>query len=352
MPIHIDPASVASLNAVARSLEIEPVRAVRDAPNGFTWWIAPGMRQRVRVQAGPPLGTLWLRIETPVWRGADPARIEPLLDALRQHARGAAVVHAPGSGDVTLVTRVPLPGTRPERRAAALAGTGAIQAFLVAWAWGEANTRFADQASGWRDDLPHPELGMDVVPDPVFGYRDRVLRPQAATRGGAFADELLDATTAAIERTGLGLTPQLHPDGYKVTFAVDLGLTLGVLEVGFLDGPVDSRSLCVVLTVPGHLGDARAHACCHELLGRQLAPDAAAWTLGSWAPVPRRDGRPGLGLNHGLFVPLALAEADLGPDIAGAASRSVEVVRNWFAAGAPAPVAAVLRRDSSARLVA
>jgi len=353
MTSDIDPASVAPLNALGRALEIDQTRGVRDAPNGFTWWLAPGLRQRVRIEPGPPLGTRWLRIETPVWRGADPDRVEPLLDALRQHARGAAVMHAPGSGDVLLVSRAPLPDSRIEQRAAALSGMGAIQAFLAAWAWGEADTQFGDDAAPWRNALPHPTLGMDTAPDPVFGYRERVLRPRAAAREGAFADALLDATAAEIERTELGLLPQRQPDGRKVTFAVDLGPTLGFLEVGLIRGPVDAHSLGVVLTVPGHLAEDRAHACAHELLRRQLASRSDAWTLGSWAPIPRRDGRPGHGLNHGLFLPLALAEHDMGAEIADAAARAVESVLTWFEDGAPATVATpVLHTDTRTRLLA
>ncbi len=126
-----------ALNAVARALEIDPARTVRDTPNAFTWWIAPGLRQHVQVEAGPPSGSPWLRIDTPVWRGADPHAITPLLEGLRHHARGAAVRHAPNSGNVTLVTRAPLPRPIEEDRATTLAGTGAIQALLAAWAWSQ-----------------------------------------------------------------------------------------------------------------------------------------------------------------------------------------------------------------------
>ena len=347
----IDPASVAALNAVAHALEIDQTRAARHATNGYTWWIAPGLRQRVSVETGPPHGTRWLRIETPVWRRADPATIAPLLDALRRHARGAAVLHAPKSGNASLVTRFPLPASATATRARALAGTGAIQAFLAAWAWGEARTRFGERASAWRDAIPHPEFGMDVSPDPVLTYRDRVLRPGTAAREGAFADALLAATAEAIERTGLGLMPRRPSDDGPITFAVDLGPTLGYLEVGLLGGPVDARSLVVVLTVPGHLTEARAEACGQELLLRQLAPNAAAWTLGSWMPAPRRDGRPGFGLEHGLFLPLALAEADIGPEIAAAASRTVETIRAWFEDGAPASVEVPVTATEAARRV-
>jgi hypothetical protein len=203
----IDPASVAALNAVAHALEIDQTRAVRHATNGYTWWIAPGLRQRVTVETGPPHGTRWLRIETPVWRRADPATIAPLLDALRRHARGAAVLHAPKSGNTSLVTRFPLPASATATRARALAGTGAIQAFLAAWAWGEARTQFGARAAAWRDAIAHPELGMDTPPDPVLTYRDRVLRPGTAEREGTFADALLAATAEAIERTGSSRHP-------------------------------------------------------------------------------------------------------------------------------------------------
>jgi hypothetical protein len=328
----------AALNAVAQALQIAETRAVRDAPNGFTWWMAPGLRQRVRVEVGPPDGTLWLRIETPVWSGADTQAIAPLLAALGQHARGAAVVHAPASGDVALVTRAPLPSHLLEARATALAGTGAIQAFLAAWAWGEARTQFGPRASWWRDALPHPDLGMDVPPDAVFAYRERVLRPQGEARAGAFAQKLLVDTTEAIEQSGLGLMPRRADDGRKVTFAVDLGPTAGFLEVGLIKGAVDAHALCVAVSLPGHLTEERAHACAFELLRRQLVPGAETWTVGSWMPLASRDGRPGFGLTHGLFVPLALAEPDLGREIAGAVARTVDLVQAWFEAGAPAPV--------------
>ena len=44
-------------------------------------------------------------------------------------------------------------------------------------------------------------------------------------------------------------------------------------------------------------------------------------------PIPRHDGRPGFGLTHGLFLPLALAEPDMGPEVADALARTIEVVR-------------------------
>ena len=346
-----DPTAIAALNAVAHALEIDQTRAARHADNGYTWWIAPGLRQRVSVETRTPHGTRCLRIETPIWHHADPDAIAPLLEALCQHARGAAVLHAPESGIVSLVSRVPLPASATAARARALAGTGAIQAFLAAWAWGEARTQLAERAAPWRDALPHPELGMDVSPDPVLTYRDRVLRPGASERDGAFADALLSATTNAIERSGLGLMPQRHTDDGPIAFAVDVGPTLGYLEVGLINGAVDARSLGVVLTVPGHLIEARAQACGFELLLRQLAPDATDWVLGSWAPVPRRDGRPGFGINHGLFLPLALAPADIGPEIAAAAARTVETVRVWFEDGAPAPVAVPVNATETGRRV-
>ena len=56
-PAHAAPNTAApntlALNAAARALEIDPTRAVRDTPNAFTWWIAPGLRQRVQVEEGP-----------------------------------------------------------------------------------------------------------------------------------------------------------------------------------------------------------------------------------------------------------------------------------------------------------
>jgi hypothetical protein len=333
---HPETRADSALTAVARALEITDTHAARDAPNGFTWWIAPGLRQQVRIEAGAPDGMRWLRIETPLWSGADPLAIAPLLDALRQYARGAAVLHAPDSGDVTLVSRVPLPDPVVEARAAAFAGTGAIQAFLAAWAWGEARTRFGSHASWWRDALPHPELGMDLDPHSVLGYRDRVLRPQAEGRAGAFAEALLAGTADAIEHSGLGLMRQRQAHD-KVVFGVDVGPTLGYLEVGLIRGPIDAHALAVAISLPGHLAESRAHACSHELILRHLAPGAGAWTLGSWMPLPRRDGRPGFGLTHGLFVPLALAEPAMVPELAEAAARSVDLVQTWFDDGAPAP---------------
>ncbi len=338
-PKAIAPNAVA-LNAVARALEIDPARAVRDAPNGFTWWIAPGLRQRVQVEAGPHSGTPWLRIETPVWRGADPQEIASLLVALRHYARGAAVLHAPDSGDVALVTRVPLPGQRVEERAAALAGTGAIQALLAAWAWGEARAHFGDRTSCWRDALPHPHLGMDVAPDRVLGYGAHSLRPQAEARVGTFAKDLLAATSEAVERNGVGFRPQHRSDGRRIAFGVELNLMLGILEVGLVSGEVDAHALGVALTIEGTLAEARAQACSHELLQRQLAPGADAWTLGSWTPHARHDDRPGFGLSHALLLPLALAEPDMGPEIADAAARLVDVVRTWLDDGAAAPITA------------
>jgi hypothetical protein len=338
MPSTPTPDTTTALNAFARALEIEHDRAVRDAPNGFCWWVCAGLRQRVRVEAGPPHGTPWLRIETPIWRGADPQAVAPLLDALAQHARGAAVQHEPESGEVALVTRAPLPSHLVEARAAALAGIGAIQAYLAAWAWGEAATQIGDRASWWRDSLPHPERGMLVPPDHVLSYRERVLRPQAEARSGAFAADLLAATIDAIELSGLGTAPRRLDDGLRIVFAVDLGVRHGFLEVGPIRGAVDAHSLCVALVVPGNLTEPHAQACNQELLRRQLAPDADAWTLGSWMPIQHREYGPGYGLTHGIFVPLALAEPEMGPEVASAAARTVDLVRTWFDEGAPARV--------------
>jgi len=347
-----DPTAIAALNAVAHALEIDPARATRHADNGFTWWIAPGLRQRVSVESTPSQSAHFLRIETPIWEHADTDAIAPLLEALWQHARGAAVLHEPENGSVSLVSRVPLPASAAAARARALAGTGAIQAYLAAWAWGEARTQLGERAAAWRDATPHPELGMDISPDPVLTYRDRVLRPGASERDGAFAAALLAGTADAIERSGLGLMPQRPTDDGPIAFAVDVGPTLGFLEVGVINGAVDARSLGVVLTVPGHLSVARARACGSQLLLRQLAPNATDWVLGSWAPVPRRDGRPGFGINHGLFLPLALAPAGIGPEVADAAARTVETVRAWFEDGAPAPVAVPVTAAEAGRRVA
>jgi len=345
--------SATALNAVARALEIDPTRTVRDAPNAFTWWIAPGLRQRVQVEAGPPSATPWLRIETPVLHGADPQAIARLLIALHYYARGAAVLHAPDSGNVALVTRAPLPGPLIEHRAAALAGTGAIQALLAAWAWGEVRTQIGKHTSSWRDALPHPELGMDVTPARVLEYHERVLRPQADARLGAFADDLLATTADAIERNGVGFRPHRRPDGRRVAFAVDLNLTLGILEVGLVRGDVDAHALGVALNLEGNASQARAEAWSHELLRRQLTPGADTWTLGSWTPFPRHDDRPGFGISHAFFVPLALAEPDMGPEIADATARLVDLVRAWFDERAPAPIAAPHPHGGArARLVA
>jgi hypothetical protein len=326
-----------ALSAVAEALEIGQSRAVREAPNAFTWWIAPGLRQRVAVETGPPHGTPWLRIETPIWRGADPEAIAPLLDALRRHGRGAAVQHQPGSGDVALVTRAPLPLHLIAARAGALAGIGAIQAVLAAWVWGEARTEIGDRASSWRDVLPHPERGMDVPPARVLGYHARVLRPQAEARSGAFADALLAATTDAIGRSGLGHLPQRRPDARSVLFGVDLNLTLGHLEVALIDGAVAADALVLALIIPGQLSEARAQTVSHDLLRRQLAPGADTWTLGPWMPLAHRDGRPGFRLTGALLMPLALAEPDMGTELADAAARAVALVQTWFGEISPAP---------------
>lgn len=338
--MHPDPDRTAApaLDAVVHALAIEPTRVVGDAPNGFTWWLAPGLRQHVRVEAGAPGRPAWLRLETPVWRGADPTAVAPLVAELGRHARGTAVRHAPGSGELTLVTRAPLPDGCVAERAAALAGTGAIQAFLAAWAWGEAATSLGPRSRSWRDALPHPTHGFDTPPDPVFGYRERVLRPLAAEREGAFATALLHATVDALESAGVGLLAHRRDDGLKTTFLVDLGPIVGRLEVGVLGGPVDARSLVTALVVDGQLDEGRAWACAAELLRRQLAPGSDVWTMGSWMPMPRFDDRPGLGVTQGLFVPLALASADLGPELATAAAGTVGLVRTWLAEGAPARV--------------
>ena len=356
-PAHAAPNTAApntlALNAVAHALEIDPTRAVRDTPNAFTWWIAPGLRQRVQVEEGPLGDTPWLRIDTPVWRDADPHAITPLLEELRHHARGAAVRHAPNTGDVTLVTRAPLPRPIEDDRATTLAGTGAIQALLAAWAWSQARTRFGDRASAWRDTLPHPTLGMDVTPSRVLHYRERVLHPQADARVGIFATTLLADTSEAIERNGVGFMPQRRPDGRRVAFGVDLNMTLGILEVGLVRGAVDAHALGVALNLEGHGSEARARACSHELLGRQLTPGADTWTLGSWTPLQRRDDLPGFGVSHAFFVPLALAEPDMGPEIAHATAGLVELVRTWLDEGAPARINAPRTNGGArARLVA
>jgi hypothetical protein len=45
-----DPIAPLALYGVARTLEIERERRVQDTPDGFTWWIAPGLHQRVQVE--------------------------------------------------------------------------------------------------------------------------------------------------------------------------------------------------------------------------------------------------------------------------------------------------------------
>jgi hypothetical protein len=144
----------------------------------------------------------------------------------------------------------------------------------------------------------------------------------------------MDAAVAAVERDGLGSAAHRHPDGYKISFAVDVGLTVAMLEVGLIRGPVDVRSLAVALTLHGHAAEAHAQAVCAELLERQLALGALAWTLGSWMPIARRDGRPGFGLTHGLFLPLATAHPSMGSALGSAATHVVASLRGWFERGA------------------
>jgi len=100
-------------------------------------------------------------------------------------------------------------------------------------------------------------------------------------------------------------------------------------SVALIDGSVDVRSLAVALTVHGNLPEARAHAVCTELLERQLAPGAPAWTLGSWSPIAHRAG-PGFGLTHGLFVPVATAHPSMGRALGSAATHAVASLRRWF----------------------
>jgi hypothetical protein len=355
MPIHPVPdpsTTTTALAAVAEALQIGRSRAVPDGPNAFVWWIGPGMRQRVSVESGPPDDTPWLRIETPVWRGADPDAIAPLLYQLCRHGHGSGVLHEPDSGDVALVTRAPLPRHLVAVRAAALAGTGAIHAFLAAWAWAEARTKVGHHASWWRDTLPHPERGMDVAPDRVLGYRQRVLQPQAEARSGTFADTLFAATADAIGRGRLDPKPVDLPDEEKRVFAVDLGITAGFLEVRFIRGGLDGHALGVSLIVPVNLDEPRARACSYELLRRQLAPGAGAWTLGSWMPIPNRDGRPIFGLTHGLTLPLALADPDMAPELADAAAHMVDGTRFWLDDGAPTPLPRPAPAGARERLVA
>ena len=193
---------------------------------------------------------------------------------------------------------------------------------------------------------------MDVDPHRVLDYRQRVLEPQGEARSGAFADALLAATADAIGRSGLDPKPIAVPDERKRAFAFDLGMTTVFVELRLVSGGLDGHALGVSLIVPAHLDEPRAQACSYELLRRQLAPDADAWTLGSWMPIPRRDGRPGFGLTHGLTVPLALADPEMAPELADAAARMVDQVRAWFDEGAPTPLPLPLPAGPRARLIA
>ena len=92
-------------------------------------------------------------------------------------------------------------------------------------------------------------------------------------------------------------------------------------------------SLAVALTLHGHAAEAHAHAVCAELLERQLATGAPAWTLGSWMPIARRDGRPGFGLTHGLFLGLATPHPSMGRALGSAATHAVASLRGWFEEG-------------------
>jgi hypothetical protein len=174
---------------------------------------------------------------------------------------------------------------------------------------------------------------MDVAPSAVLELRERLLKPHLEAQGEGFGRALLDDAVTAVERDGLGLMPQRHPDGHKVSFAVDVGLTVAMLEVGLIRGPVDVRSLAVALTLHGHAAEAHAHAVCAELLERQLALGAPAWTLGSWMPIAHRDGRPGFGLTHGLFLPVATAHPSMGHALGSAAGHAVALLRGWLEEG-------------------
>ena len=57
-------------------------------------------------------------------------------------------------------------------------------------------------------------------------------------------------------------------------------------------------------------------------------------------PHARHDDLPGYGLSHALLLPLALAEPDMGPEIADAAARLVDLLRSWLHERAATPITA------------
>lgn len=197
-----DPIAPLALYGVARTLEIERERRAHETPDGFSWWIAPGLHQRVQVEDDVAGCTPWLRITTPVWRGADSQAIAPLLGELHQHARGAAVRHDLRSGDVGLVTRAPLAIDRALHHGVGFAPTAGVQAVLAAWAWGEAAKRLGERARDWRAVAPHPERGMDVAPSAVLGITERLLKPRLEAQGDAFGHALMEARPRPSSATG------------------------------------------------------------------------------------------------------------------------------------------------------
>jgi hypothetical protein len=336
MPTTTDPDAVCldTLATVARELDIDAAWTVDEGDHGFTWWPLDGLRQRVRVEPGPDTheaGAVVLTVTTPVWRQADPAPLMQLIADLRLHARCAAVRHVPGSGDLELITRVVLPAEEAPRLARTFAAGGAIQAYLAAWAWQEAERSAGPDAYAWRDEVPHPRLGFRVAPHSVFRYPDRVLEAGTA-RDAAFLSDLVQGVADALADRGLA-SGRLHPEG-TAAIAAPLPGTIALLELGVLRGPVDRHSLIVTLTIDGdspHGIDTYGH----ELQTRLLAPNSGAWTLGSWRGVPRRRGRAGTALAHALFVPLARVELELVPYLADAICAALAIIGGWVVDGAP-----------------
>ena len=135
------------------------------------------------------------------------------------------------SSNVGLVTRVPLAIDRALHHGVGFAHTAGVQAVLAAWALGEAAKRQGERARAWRAVTPHPDRGMDVAPSAALGFGERLLKPRLASQGDAFGHALMEDAAEDIDRDGVGLMPHRHPDGYKISFAVDVGPALAMLEV-------------------------------------------------------------------------------------------------------------------------